>query len=89
MIMKIENETDIKIEPMPAGNEEISIGEGKRRTLVEFFDTHKWLEINTRKPKDSICKWIRIYKRAANIEEGQPNEGRRLQINADGTISII
>ena len=90
MIMKIENETDIRIEPMPsAPDEEITTGEGKRRTLVQFFDKHKWLELNTRKPKESICKWISIYKMAAKIDEEDPDDGRRIHINADGSITAV
>ena len=88
MLMKIEHDTGIIIEPT-TGWLEITEDEAKRRTLKKFFDRHKWLELNSHKIRESITKWFLIYRRAANIEEGQPNEGKRVQISADGTINIV
>lgn len=89
MLTKIEQEVGVIIEPAPPGDEEITECEAKRRTLVAFFGSRKWLEVNTQKLRESITIWFSIYKKCVLESNNIEDPDTIIQFNADGTVNVV
>lgn len=64
-VLQLENVVEIVIENVYAEGK-TSISKGKKNTLCKFVNSHPWLHIDDQKPFESLCYWMRVFKKNVN-----------------------